>query len=312
MDRTSRMLSLVSGANTTVQQLHQQMMLELDLPDSCSHIFTLWICSRNLQLQLKSDHKPIQHLNDWRRLIVGLLTDQDPSREDPQLFWRRDAILSIEDEKKIRNQMTIYLLFHEAYHNYIQSLYPCADQDAVLLGGIIMQLTQGDYEHRKAKNYFSSAHALRSLVPSSKLRNKNINWTSKIQHQYRLYSSSLTNKDRSPQVLHGHFLTLCANLIVYGSAFFTGYVQLRATKAPTLVYIGVNDVGAHIVHGSSKVMMQSFHYGDIEWAHNSQRGLLEITLKTSGSGKGGMVVMTKQAGLINHLMNKMAQVSLPS
>ncbi len=31
--------------------------------------------------------------------------------------------------------MAINLLFHEAYHNYIKSLYPCADQDAVILGG---------------------------------------------------------------------------------------------------------------------------------------------------------------------------------
>ena len=54
------------------------------------------------ELQLKSEHKPIQHLNDWKRKIVGLLTDSDPSREDPQIFWRRDAILSIAEEKDVR------------------------------------------------------------------------------------------------------------------------------------------------------------------------------------------------------------------
>ena len=54
-----------------------------------------------LELQLKPDHKPIQHLNDWKRRIVGQLTDADASREDPQLFWRRDAILTVEEEKKV-------------------------------------------------------------------------------------------------------------------------------------------------------------------------------------------------------------------
>ena len=52
---------------------------------------------------MKSEHKPIQHLNDWKRKIVGLLTDSDPSREDPQIFWRRDAILSIAEEKDVRH-----------------------------------------------------------------------------------------------------------------------------------------------------------------------------------------------------------------
>ena len=30
-----------------------------------------------------------------------MFTDQDPDKEDPQLFWRRDAILTIDMEKKV-------------------------------------------------------------------------------------------------------------------------------------------------------------------------------------------------------------------
>ena len=61
------------------------------------------------ELQLKSEHKPIQHLNDWKRKIVGLLTDSDPSREDPQIFWRRDAILSIAEEKDVRHSALFWV-----------------------------------------------------------------------------------------------------------------------------------------------------------------------------------------------------------
>lgn len=52
--------------------------------------------------------------------------------------------------------MAINLLFHEAYHNYIRSLYPCSDQDTVIMGGILMQLNHGDYDARKAKSFFAS------------------------------------------------------------------------------------------------------------------------------------------------------------
>ena len=49
MDGTFRMLTLAHGADTTVDQLHAQMMRELRLPPQYTHIFTLWICSRNLR-----------------------------------------------------------------------------------------------------------------------------------------------------------------------------------------------------------------------------------------------------------------------
>lgn len=53
------------------------------------------------ELQLKPEHKPIQHLKNWKSRIVVMFTDQDPDKEDPQLFWRRDAILTIDMEKKV-------------------------------------------------------------------------------------------------------------------------------------------------------------------------------------------------------------------
>jgi len=53
------------------------------------------------ELQLKPEHKPIQHLKNWKSRIVVMFTDQDPDKEDPQLFWRRDAILTIGMEKKV-------------------------------------------------------------------------------------------------------------------------------------------------------------------------------------------------------------------
>jgi len=46
----------------------------------------------------------------------------------------------------VRNAVAINLLFLEAYHNYIKCLYPCAEKDATVLAGILMQLRNGDYD----------------------------------------------------------------------------------------------------------------------------------------------------------------------
>ena len=54
-----------------------------------------------------------------------------------------------------RNPIALNLLFHEAYHHYIKSLYPCADGDVLILGGILMQCKLGDYDHKKCNKFFS-------------------------------------------------------------------------------------------------------------------------------------------------------------
>ncbi|KAK2144793.1 hypothetical protein LSH36_730g00016 [Paralvinella palmiformis] len=151
------------------------------------------------ELQLKPDHKPKQHLYDWKRKIVAMLTTFDPLQEEPHLLWKRDAIITILDERKVKHPVAINLLYHEAYHHYINSMYPCAGQDAIILAGILMQMKQGDYDARRTKNYLTS-NTLTSLIPHTKLHsNKKIDWISKIQAQYKAYSQSLTNRDRSPQ-----------------------------------------------------------------------------------------------------------------
>lgn len=310
MDGSCRLLNLVSKANTTVQQLHQQMMKALNLPENCNHLFTIWICSRNLQLQLKPEHKPIQHLNDWKRRIVTMLTDQDPNREDPQLFWRRDAILSIDDEKKVKHHVAINLLFLEAYHNYIKSLYPCAEHDATILAGILLQLQHGDFDPVKQSQYHISEQLMPTLIPHAMVQNRYQYWSKTIIDQYRHYSKNMITRERTMPILQMHFLTICWNLTAYGSAFFTGYVQTKGrVSAP--VYIGVNDIGIHIITVETKTMWKSFIYGDIEWQlKRSDYPMLEIKTKSSGGRQQpqAATLHTKQAGLIEHLMTKLSQL----
>jgi len=71
--------------------------MDVGLPRcSCNYCVGLFT-----ELQLKPEHKPVQHLKKWKSQIVVMFTDQDPAKEDPQLFWRRDAILTIDMEKKV-------------------------------------------------------------------------------------------------------------------------------------------------------------------------------------------------------------------
>ena len=63
--------------------------------------FTLIHCVYVSELQLKNEHKPVQQLNDWQTKIVPRLTDFEPTKEKPELYLRREALLSLDEEKRV-------------------------------------------------------------------------------------------------------------------------------------------------------------------------------------------------------------------
>lgn len=306
MDGSHRSLNLVSNVNTTVHHLHLQMLERLEIPDVASSMFTIWICSPNLQLQLKKEHCPVDHMQKWPDIVLKLTTF-DPSKEKPRLVWRRDARLSIDIEKKTRDTAAVNLLFHEAYFNYIRSFYPCAEQDAVMLGAILMQLKCGDYDPKKAKTLIETN--IWELVPATMLKSKSTNWSSKLEKEYKNFTQQMAGKERSPAILQYQFLIVCWNLVVYGSAFFSGSLQLKPPKNNVPVHIGVNDIGVHIIHAQSKNMLFTYAYADLAWFYRvigEDQEFLE--LKPKSSPKEIRVIHTKQASLIDHLMSKMSQL----
>lgn len=49
---------------------------------------------------MKPDQKPLQHLADWKRIIVPTLTNYDSLKEEPTLMFMRDARCTLKYEKK--------------------------------------------------------------------------------------------------------------------------------------------------------------------------------------------------------------------
>uniref|UniRef100_A0A8W8L0W9 Histone H2A n=1 Tax=Magallana gigas TaxID=29159 RepID=A0A8W8L0W9_MAGGI len=112
-------------------------------------------------------------------------------------------------------------------------------------------------------------------------------------------------QNQPEQFLQGKFLEFCRKLTVYGSAFFTGSLQPNS-KSSILCHIGVNDVGIHIINMKSKVMLYSFLYSDIRWSHpEAQPSFLEIYTVNDNSDPRQVKIKSRQAGLIEHLMQKL-------
>ncbi|KAH9523997.1 hypothetical protein Btru_047846 [Bulinus truncatus] len=296
MDNTSKNLKLVSGFRTTVQQLNEVLMKEFNFPQNYWDIFTLWIGSRSLELQLKLDHEVVRELQQWNTRCVSMLTDRkNPSEEEPLLTWRRNVKVSVEKEKhQLQHPKALDLLFYEARHNYINGLYPCKGKDTINFATILFALQHFGTTNIKSVLANLSQTQLKKLIPDILLRSKDASyWLNKISKTYASF------KDTPQQQLKLQFLAACQRLTVYGSAFFTGKISNPLTQC----YIGVNDIGIHMISMQTKKMIHSLEYREITWRHIQEKTLLEI--KVLRSAHGTIEIRTRQAGLIDHLMQQL-------
>uniref|UniRef100_A0A674DME7 KRIT1 ankyrin repeat containing n=1 Tax=Salmo trutta TaxID=8032 RepID=A0A674DME7_SALTR len=250
MDGSYRSVELKHGNNTSVQQIMEGMRLSKDT----QQYFTIWICSENLNLQLKPYHKPLQHLRIWTEIVTDL-TVLDPQRENPQLFLRRDVRLPLDIEKKIEDPLSILILFDEARHCLLKGFFPSPDSKLITLASLLLQIIYGNYESKKHKQGFLNEENLKSIVPISKVKSKAHHWTNRILHEYKNLSMS-EGVSKEMHHLQRLFLQNCWDIPTYGAAFFTGQVFTKASSSNhkvIRVFVGVNTKGLHLMNMETKV-----------------------------------------------------------
>ncbi|CAF1162272.1 unnamed protein product [Rotaria sordida] len=293
-------LDLVSGpAETTVRQLHAQMMTRLRLPDEVSNVFGIWICSKSVRIQLNPDHKPVQFLLNWKRYASELTTIPNESSlrnpsvsssptlnsnsEEAQLWWSRDTLLKIEFEQRLRIPHVIHLLFLEAYQNYLLAFYPCTDEDAVEFAVLMMGINEKQLDDKLWEHFFhNDSNNLSLLIPAEKLKRAGVvYWRRTILKRYKEVFMDDTTMQNRPQLslyLKMQFLNLAQNLTSYGSSFFTGEHEYRGRR--TSVFICVNDVGVHLINRITKLQEYSFSYQQMTFTIETEaQSTLEINVK---------------------------------
>ncbi|CAF0922407.1 unnamed protein product [Rotaria sp. Silwood1] len=293
-------LDLVSGpAETTVRQLHAQMMTRLRLPDVVSHVFGIWICSKSVRIQLNPDHKPVQFLLNWKRYASELTTVPNESSlrnpslsssptlnsnsEDAQLWWSRDTLLKIEFEQRLRIPHVIHLLFLEAYQNYLLAYYPCTDEDAIEFAVLMMGINEKQLDDKLWEHFFhNDSNNLSLLIPAEKLKRAGAAyWRRTILKRYKevfIDDQTMQNRPQLQLYLKMQFLNLAQNLTSYGSSFFTGEHEYRGRR--TSVFICVNDVGVHLINRVTKLQEYSFSYQQMTFTFETEaQSTLEINVK---------------------------------
>ncbi|PSN46115.1 hypothetical protein C0J52_17252 [Blattella germanica] len=185
MSRVVVLLDLEDGVNITVNELVQSILQEEDvgLPRVAASIFTLWMCSGLLELQLKPNHKPYDICRKWRTLVSQYSTASESriDRDEPVLSFQRNVFFPKRDEEKIKDQKLLDLLYEEAKHNILEGRYPCEVSHYIMLGGIQARIELGPYNpqvhttqfFREQQCKFLPSHVSRSTWSWLRISGKN-------------------------------------------------------------------------------------------------------------------------------------------
>lgn len=124
---TGVFLTMEVEQNATAQQIFAIVQSEAELGLSrfslvtATPVFALWMCSPQLEVQLRPIHKPVELAAKWNYLVNKYSSHTENSdSEEPLLYFRRNIFLTRAEEEQIKDTKVLELLYAEARHNVLQ------------------------------------------------------------------------------------------------------------------------------------------------------------------------------------------------
>ncbi|CAH0551829.1 unnamed protein product [Brassicogethes aeneus] len=127
-----------------------------------SHLFTLWMTSPLLELQLKPSQKPYVLKQHWRTFIekYSHASYNRQLRDEPMIKFQKNIFYPLNLEEKIKDQKILELLYEEARYNILEGRYPCEVAHYIMLGGIQARVELGPYNPQAhSTHYFREEQA---------------------------------------------------------------------------------------------------------------------------------------------------------
>ncbi|KAJ7377457.1 FERM domain-containing protein 8 [Desmophyllum pertusum] len=278
VEKSGRLLNLEEGRNTVAGTINTIMSENLSLPPIASQVFCVWLISPLLQLQLKAHHRPFRLRRVWTELLKKFTNtpEEVAEKDEPILSYQRNSFFPLPEEKRIKDDRIIRRLFEEAKYNVLSGNYPISTNDALMLGGILAYVDNGNFnpeEHTtgcfktKLTDYLpawvcKSSWSFRGRSPRSSLEHK-------LLEQYR----SVCQKVRDVKSCHKLFLELCWDFSFYGSVFFRGQIERPSSSllsnilgnSDLPVRVAINRERVHVIDDNKNDVLLSLAFEELSW-----------------------------------------------
>ncbi|XP_017779690.1 PREDICTED: FERM domain-containing protein 8 [Nicrophorus vespilloides] len=242
-----------------------------------SQIFSLWMCSPLLELQLKPTHKPYEIRRSWRSLVHQFSHDalERQQQDEPVVYFQRNVFFPQLLEEKIKDQKILELLYEEARYNVLEGRYPCEVGHYIMLGGIQARIDLGPYNPQvHSTHYFREEQC--KYLPTHVRKSSTWTWLPissknsaevRLLEQFKRIPASATNRK-----LMRKYLEFCWSLPFYGSAFFEGQVEQPVRGLTSLmihqdipVLVAINAKGVYVIDDVQCTVLVGLRYDELSW-----------------------------------------------
>ncbi|XP_066439060.1 FERM domain-containing protein 8 [Eleutherodactylus coqui] len=325
---------------TTAHEVHRKVLEVLHLPDIAQEVFSLWLISPFLEVQLKPKHHPYKVCRQWHDLLARFTncTLEDVQLDEPTLQFRRNIFFPKSREFQISDAGVLRLLYEEAKYNVLEGRYPCDIEDCELLGGLSCCLELGPYSQEKHTASMLRPQ-LESFLPPyiCKKRigllnafrnrgNRQIHFEETLVNTYKAATENVTSENCGV-INCKEYLKKCHELPYYGCAFFQGEVDKPSQgflnrNGRKTVSVAINMEGVSVIDRKEKHVLLSLKFSELSWDHTYPDEEEHILwLEFDGDSEGTPVnkllkIYSKQAelmsGLIEYCIELSQGVDLPS
>jgi hypothetical protein len=270
-------LKVDGGQNAQASELFHMVMDNLEFPCDANQLFSLWLVSDLLELQLKPTHVPFKLVCYWEELLekYSSAPELDRQQDEPVIVFRRNVFCPHEIENKLltsrsedeKEQKMLELLYHEAKRNVLMGRYPLSQSACDHLAGIQSLIQQESAETLKNKvNQFLPAH----FCKRNRIFGKESNPEKRISASRQSRESELRGYSMSR--LYQEYVNFCRQKPYYGCAFFHAQVEhpgtrLLSSRVDDPVYVAINLYGVYVIDSDDFVLLIGLPYQYLSWQY---------------------------------------------
>ncbi|XP_048714360.2 FERM domain-containing protein 8 isoform X1 [Lepidochelys kempii] len=336
IDDTAVQLSVDNLMSVTVHELHRIVRDALQLPECAMEVFSLWLISPLLEVQLKPKHQPYKVCRQWQELLLRFTDcrEDEIMQDEPSLQFRRNVFFSKRRELQIENEAVLRLLYEEAKFNILEGRYPCDVEDCEQLGALVCRLQLGPYDQdqhtacalKENLEAFLPAHLCRrghSLLTALWKRGaKQPAYEQGLLQAYQAVREEAACEE--PEALCQHYrayLQRCHQLPYYGCAFFYGEIDKPAQGflhrgGRKAVSVAISLEGVYVMDSKEKHVLLGLRFQELSWDHTYPDEEEEhiLWLEFDGENEGTLVnkllkIYSKQAELMSGLIEYCLELS---
>ncbi|XP_074861453.1 FERM domain-containing protein 8 isoform X2 [Carettochelys insculpta] len=344
VDDTAVQLSVDNLMSVTAHELHRIIRDALQLPECAMDVFSLWLISPLLEVQLKPKHQPYKVCRQWQELLFRFTDcpEDEIMQDEPSLQFRRNVFFPKRRELQLEHEAVLRLLYEEAKFNILEGRYPCDPEDCEQLGALVCRLQLGPYDQdqhtpcalKEKLEAFLPAHLCRRghglLTVLRKRGAKQPAYEQGLLQAFQAVQEEAACEE--PEALRQHYrayLQRCHQLPYYGCAFFYGEIDKPAQGflhrgGRKAVSVAISLEGVYVIDSKEKHVLLGLRFQELSWDHTYPDEEEEhiLWLEFDGENEGTQVnkllkIYSKQAELMSGLieycieLNSAAEASAP-